>query len=174
MRRLAEATVGILLAVFGAAQDCTGAGAARQQSLDEWRNITAPAAPAPRVFVKGNQIRFYFQRETNVIEFGAHWSHGRIPTEGYRIHTALLRWNQKLPRMPTGERGWREATVIAGPEWNRLATNLTVAFTPATAGHGIYFQGFLADRLLYRDAKGVANSVSIGEQPPGVTVDRRY
>ena len=168
------ATFAVLMLAFEAAEPCAGATAAKQQSLDEWRAITSPTAPPPRVFVKGDHIRFYFQSETNVIEFGAHWSRLRIPTEGYRINSALLRWNQKLPRMPKGEGGWREATVIAGAEWNRLATNLIAVLTPSAPGHGVYYQGFLADRLLYRDAQGASVSVPIGEQPKEVTIDRRF
>ena len=168
------ATLAWLLAVFGSAHVCAGAAVPKQQSLDEWRSITAPTAPYPRVFVKGDHIRFYFESDTNVIEFEAHWSRLRIPTEGYRINSALLRWNQRLPRMPEGQRAWHEATVIAGSEWNRLMTNLVADLTPSAPGHGVYYQGFLADRLLYHDAQGVAVSVPIGEQPKEVKIDRRY
>ena len=163
-----------LLVLAGSAAICRGAAVPKQASLDEWRAITAPTAPLPRAFVKGGQVRFYFESETNVIEFGAHWIRHRVPTTGYRINSALLRWNQKLPRIPEGERRWREATVIAGPEWNRLATNLIAELAPATPGHGIYYQGFLADRFLYRDARGGASSVPIGDQPKEVTIDRRF
>jgi cardiolipin synthase A/B len=168
------ATFALLLAGFGAVRTCAGATAPKQQSLDEWRAITAPTAPYPRVFMKGDHIRFYFESGTNVIEFEAHWSRLRIPTEGYRINSALLRWNQRLPRMPQGERAWREATVIAGSEWSRLTTNLIAVLAPSARGHGVYYQGFLADRLLYRDARGAAVSVPIGEQPREVAIDRCY
>lgn len=171
-RHYLAATLIGLLTFFAAAGFCRGA-TPRQASLDEWRAITAPTAPVPRVFVKGDQIRFYFRSETNVIEFGAHWSRLRVPTEGYRINSALLRWNQKLPRMPRGDRGWRKATVIAGSEWSHLAARLAATLTPAAPLHGAYYQGFLADRLLYRDQRGVPCSVAIGEQPGNVIVDRR-
>jgi phosphatidylserine/phosphatidylglycerophosphate/cardiolipin synthase-like enzyme len=74
--------------------------------------------------------------------------------------------------MPEGERGWREATVIAGAEWSRLTTDLVETLTPASAGHGAYYQGFLADRLLYRDTNGVPRFASIDEPPKGVVIDR--
>jgi cardiolipin synthase len=150
------------------------ASAPRQQALDEWRSLTSPGQPRPRVFVKGDEIRFYFQGETNVVEFGAHWSRLRVPTEGYRINTALLHWHQRLPRMPEGQRGWEEAVVIAGAEWSRLTTNLIASLTPSTPLHGIYYQGFLADRLLYRDTNGLPAAVPIGEQPRDVVIERRY
>ena len=155
-----------------AASFCAAAAIPKQQSLDEWRSLTAAAAPAPRVFVKGDHTRFYFQSATNVEEFDAHWGRHRIPSNGYRVSSALLRWNQKLARIPDGQRGWREATVVAGAEWTRLTTNLVEALTPATPAHGVYYQGFLADRLLYRDAQGAPRFASIGEQPKEVIVDR--
>jgi cardiolipin synthase A/B len=170
----AVALAQVLLFLAAPAHICRGATTAKQASLDEWRAITAPNAPIPRVFVKGDQVRFYFQSETNVIEFGAHWSRLRVPTEGYRINSALLRWKQRLQRVPDGQRGWRQATVIAGPEWNRLTTNLLAALTPATPAHGVYYQGFFADRLLYRDARGAPSSATIGEQPKDVVLERRF
>ena len=171
---LTAATLALLILLGDAASARAGAAAPRQQSLDEWRGLTAPTAPAPRVFVKGDHIRFYFQTSTNVVEFSAHWGRHRIPSDRYRVTSTLLHWNQRLARMPEGERSWREATVIAGTEWGRLMTNLVEAFTPASAGHGVYYQGFLADRLLYRDAQGAARFVSIGEQPKEVVIDRRF
>jgi len=169
-----ESKVLCLLLGLAGSTACLGAGATKQASLDEWRAITAPEAPVPRVFVKGGQVRLYFQSETNVIEFGARWLRHRIPSTSYRINSAILRWNQKLPRIPEGSRRWREATVIAGAEWNRLATNLVAEMAPTTPGHGIYYQGFLADRLLYRNAQGTALSVPIGEQPKDVILDSRF
>jgi len=168
------ATLVRFLCLFLAVCTCCGSTTPKQASLDEWRAITAPAAPLPQVFVKGDQIRFYFQSETNVIEFGARWSRLRVPTESYTINSAHLHWKQKLQRVPGGQHGWREALVIGGTEWNRLATNLVAALTPATPGHAIYYQGFLADRLLYRDAHGLPFSVPFGEQPDDVVIERRF
>ena len=162
----------LLMLLGGAATNCAGAAVPKQQSLDEWRSLTAPTAPAPRVFVKGYQIRFYFQTSTNVVEFSAHWGRHRVPSDSYRVSFSLLRWNQRLARMPEGVRGWREATVIAGTEWGRLTTNLVESLTPASPGHGVYYQGFLADRLLYRDTNGAPRFASIDEPPKGVIIDR--
>ena len=170
---LTAATLALLMLLCDAASRCARAAVPKQQSLDEWRSLTAPTAPAPRVFVKGDHIRFYFQTATNVEEFSAHWGRHRVPSDGYRVSSALLRWNQKLARIPEGQHGWREATVVAGAEWGRLTTNLVEALTPATPAHGVYYQGFLADRLLYRDAQGAPRFASIGEQPKEVIIDRR-
>jgi phosphatidylserine/phosphatidylglycerophosphate/cardiolipin synthase-like enzyme len=171
-QRLTAATVALLMLLSDAANRSASAAAPRQQSLDEWRSLTTPSNPPPRVFTKGNQVRFYFQTPTNVVEFSAHWDRHRIPSDGYRVTSGLLRWDQRLPRMPEGERGWREATVIAGPEWNRLTTNLVEALTPQAPWHGIYYKGLMADRLLYRDAQGQARDATLGEQPKEVVIDR--
>jgi phosphatidylserine/phosphatidylglycerophosphate/cardiolipin synthase-like enzyme len=146
----------------------------KQQSLDEWRALTSTSAPPPFVFVRGDHARFYFQTDTEVVGFSAHWIPHRTPTKGYKVASARLQLNERLSHMPEGERSWRQATVIAGAEWRRLATNINAALAPATAGHAFYYQGFLADRLLYRDANGKPNFAAVGEQPSGVTIDRHF
>ena len=83
----------------------------KQESLDEWRSMTAPTSKPPRVFVKGSQVRFYFPVDGGVEVFTAEWSRTRVPTSGYQVKSALLRWNQKLTEVPEGQRGWREAIV---------------------------------------------------------------
>jgi len=167
----------VLLATlfFSAAGIGARAATSKQQSLDEWRTLTSSTADVPRVFVKGDLVRFYFHDRTNEMEFDADWRHLRVPTEGYRVNAALLRWKQNLSRMPElDKRSWREATVIAGAEWRHLATNLLETLTPKSPGHGAYYQAFLADRLLYRDAQGAARFALEGEQPGGVIIDHRY
>ena len=109
------------------------------------------------------------------MEFNADWRHLRVPTEGYKVNSALVRWKQNLSRLPELDKhGWREATVIAGAEWRHLATNLLETLTPKSPGHGAYYQAFFSDRLLYRDAQGVARFALEGEQPGGVIIDHRY
>ena len=61
---------------------------------------------------------------------------------------------------------------MAGAEWGRLTTNLVEALTPAAPGHGIYYQGFLADRLLYRDAQGAPALPFWTSRPMDVIIDR--
>ena len=151
--------VTVLLAILLTGFTGRGAWAAtsKQQSLDQWRNLTSPPAEPPRVFVKGDDVRFYFHDRTNEMEFTADWHHLRVPTEGYRVNSALIRWKQNLSRQPElNKHGWREATVIAGTEWRRLATNLLETLTPKSPGHGAFYQAFLSDRVLYRDAQGNA------------------
>src|SRR5258706_8785925 len=165
----------LVLGIFAALPLCAlAANPLKQKSLDEWRSLTAPDAPAPRVFVKGDNVRFYFQSETNIVEFSAHWTRLRVPTAGYKVSSALLRWEHRLAAIPERKPGWSEATVIAGAEWRRLTTNLVAAMTPKTPGHGAYYQGFLSDRVWYRDANGVPCFGSISEQLPGVTIERRF
>jgi len=171
-KHLIAATLALLMLLCDAAGGRAIAAAPKQHALDEWRSLAGPSAPAPRVFVKGDRVRIYFQGPTNVEEFSANWDRHRVPSDGYRVNSAELRLNQRLARMPAGVRGWREATVIAGGEWSRLITNLVEALAPASSGHGVYCQGFLAGRLLYRDAQGLPRFASMDEQPEGVVIDR--
>ncbi len=163
-----------MAAVSALLAGCSTPRATRQQSLDEWRALTATTAPPPRVFVKGDEVRFYFPRTNGVEVFAAHWKRARVPTHGYKVKSAVLRWNQRLTRIPEHDRGWREAEVVAGAEWRALATNLTERLTPPSPGHGAYYQAFLADGLLYRDATGQSRFVSLEQQPSNVVIDHQY
>lgn len=174
LRRI-EAVLGILLAVqFSSCLALADKAGSKQRSLDEWRSLTAASAAPPKMFIKGDRARFFFTTDTGVQAFSANWSRLRVPTSGYKPYSALLKLEQKLPRMPEAEHGWREATVIAGAEWRRFATNLVAELTPGTPAHGAYYQAFLADRLLYRDSSGVARSAPLGEPPPGVVIEHRF
>lgn len=82
---LTVATLALRMLLGDAASSCAAATVPKQQSLDEWRSLTAPAAPPPRVFVKGDHTRFYFQSATNVEEFDANWGRHRIPSNAYRV-----------------------------------------------------------------------------------------
>lgn len=148
--------------------------AEKQRSLEEWRSLTAPTNPPPRVFVKGDNIRFYFRSDGGVEGFKADWKPLRVPARDYRVNSALLHWDQRLPEVPRVEEGWREARVIAGADWQRLSTRVVSALTPAEPRHAVFYQAFLADGLLYRDEDGTARLVSLREQPAGLVIDRRH
>lgn len=170
----------LLPAVLAVLLLCTGfslrAGSrtTKQESLDEWRSLTAPSAAAPRVFVKGDHVQFYFPADGGIEAFSAHWTRLRVPTGIYKVSSALVRWDLRLSRVPEPEHGWREATVIAGTEWRQLATNLITTLMPQTSGHGVFYQAFLADRLLYRDAQGMPRVALATEHPNGVFIEHRY
>jgi cardiolipin synthase len=176
--RLVATFFGTALSLFilcvGAPEAAAAPASAKQKALDEWRSLTAPSTQAPRVFAKGDHIRFYFVTQSAVEEFSAEWHHVRVPTYGYKVNSAVLRWNQKLSRVPDGERGWREAAVISGAEWRRLATNLIATLTPQTPMHAAYYQAFLADGVLYRDAQGAPRFAALGEQPADVIIEHRF
>jgi cardiolipin synthase len=151
-------------------------GTTKQQSLDEWRSFTSPTAPVPRVFVKGDHVRFYFTAEGGVEAFDGHWTRLRVPTGRYKVSSALVRWDQKLSRVPEHEHehGWREATVIASTEWRQLATNIITVLTPKTPDHGAFYQAFLSDRLLYRDREGVARVALATERTADIVIEHRF
>jgi phosphatidylserine/phosphatidylglycerophosphate/cardiolipin synthase-like enzyme len=166
--------LGVVLWLGVTARGWAGSIAQRQQALNEWRNLTSPAASPPRVFVKGDTILFYFPTPAGVEAFSANWHRVRIPTPNYKVNSAVLRWDQKLPRMPAGERHWREAAVIAGAEWRRMANDLIAQLTPATPGNGAYYQAFLADAVLYRDQQGNPRFAARGDQPADVEIEHRF
>ena len=146
----------------------------KQQSLDEWRLLTSPTSPPPRVFVKGDQVQFYFPAPRGMTTFKAEWVRGKIPTSGYRVKSALLRWDRKLAQIPEGHRSWREATVITGGEWGTLATNLIAELTPSAPNHAAYYQAFLADGVCYRDPAGAPHFLPFGQAPVDAVVEHRF
>src|SRR5689334_16682468 len=131
LRSLATRRIGALVLFFvlfclSAHASVTVVSTSRQKSLAEWRSLTSPNTAPPRVFVKGNRVRFYFQAGTNASGFSASWHHLRVPTDGYAASSAMLRWDQDLSHPPDA-RGWREATVIGGAAWRHYVTNLIQA-----------------------------------------------
>ena len=173
-RLLSVAKLALLMLVCDAASRGASAATPRQQSLDEWRSLTAPAAPAPRAFVKGDHIRFFFQSETNLTVFGGSWKRLRVPAKDYKINSAVLRLEPNLPASAEDRRGWREAVVVEEDEWRELTTNLVSSLTPETPGHGVYYQGFVANRFWYRDEQGIPRFTAMGEQPKGIVIDGHF
>ncbi len=175
---LREHRTGVILVLaslwLGPGPDNGQAATTKQESLDEWRSLTSSNAPPPRVFVKGDYVRFYFPTESGFEAFSARWSRLRVPTGDYKVNSALVRWDQKLTAIPEGQKGWREATVVAGAEWRSIATNVVSQLTPKTPLHGAFYQAFLADRLLFRDAQGLPQAVLASEQPSAVIIERRF
>ena len=164
----------LLLLLVSPASAVPSPVAVKQQSLDEWRHLTSTNAGSPRVFVKGNTAHVYFETPTNQVGFSAHWNPLRLPLTGYRVHSARLRLDPKLSRNSMSEHGWHEAIVIAGEEWRQLTTNLLARLAPEPSGHGYYYQGLLADRLLYRDTQGQPQAAAVGQQPADVLVERHF
>ena len=161
--------------LLASAISLSGAPAAKQQqSVDEWRALSSNPDLRARAFVKGDTIRFFFATETAVVGFSARWSRVRVPVQGYRVNSAILRLDKNLTMVQAARSGWREAVVITPTEWRRMATSLIAALTPDTPGHGAYYRGFLTDRVFYRDAGGAPQFASLGQQPANVVIDRRW
>jgi cardiolipin synthase len=158
----------ILLARPGA---CTAA-ALRKSAADEWRRATIVEAAQPRVFFDGDRAHVLFESPGGAVTFQAKLSEVRVPAPGYTVRTAPLRLERLRAAGVPGGTQWREAKVIGSERWRHMTTNLLEALAPRTTGHGVYYQGLLADRLVYRDGKGQAHFAALGEQPPDVRVDR--
>jgi cardiolipin synthase A/B len=144
------------------------------ESVNQWRRLTGQSTNEPNVFVRKDTLRVYFNTPQGHIQFNADLGRARIPTDGYEIHSALLQLNEKPSRMPKAERGWREGIVIGGLEWQTLAADLVEAMTPTTPGHGRYFQGLIADRLLFRDSAGVAKSTTAEQPPEAIAIEAHF
>jgi phosphatidylserine/phosphatidylglycerophosphate/cardiolipin synthase-like enzyme len=162
------------LVLWLATAGCVSPSGRRQQSLDEWRSLTETASARPRVFVRGDNVRFFFDTEKGVEVFAGDWQRLRVPSGNYRVNTATLRWEQRLSQASTPGQDWREALVISGAEWHQISATLTERLTPSLPGRGLLYEAFLADRLLYRDAEGVARSAPAGETPESILVERRF
>ncbi len=145
---------------------------ARARSLAEWRALTAATNPPPRVFVKGSQVRFFFDSPPRSVVFQARWKHRRIPTDHYAVTSALLRRESHAPLLPQTDRAWREATVIAGAEWQRFARELIESLAPSQPWRGARYQSFLADQILYRDEQGRVHTSPQDALPPQVQLER--
>jgi cardiolipin synthase len=171
---VAAGTTLLVVLGFGVPTAAAGSRTTKQESLDEWRTLTSSTSAPPMVFVKGDVVDFYFTNQGGVTGFRAEWSRLRVPTEGYRVNLALLKWDRRLDKVPDTHRSWRQATVIAGVEWRQLATNLLSDLTPPLRSHAAYYQAFLADRVLYRDAQGVPRFALLGEQPKDVVIDHSF
>ncbi len=152
----------------------SAAAVPKQASLDEWRALTSATSAPPRVYVKGDNLRLYFPGVAGWEVFRADWKQARVPTDRYRVASALARWERRLAEFPRPGGNWREAKVIAGAEWRGISTNLFQQLAPARPLHGAYYQAFFADGLFYRDAQGQAHYISASEPQPEVVIDRRH
>jgi phosphatidylserine/phosphatidylglycerophosphate/cardiolipin synthase-like enzyme len=69
---------------------------------------------------------------------------------------------------------WEHATVVSGDEWRRLTTSFLDELAPEQPLQGVYYQAFLADGVVYRDADGVPRLSAFDEHPADVEVCERY
>ena len=152
-----------------------GTAATKPDAGEEWRRLTSALTNAPRLFLHKDRILLFFEGHTNTVAFSAELERSRVPShEIYEVYAAPLRLENKTPGIPVNSQRWREATVISGADWRKLATNLIAALTPPHPWQGAYYRGFLGDRFLYRDSEGSPRFGTITNRPPGVTIDQRY
>ena len=172
-----ERTVAWLCLVWllsSAAPICARPASRTPPSLDEWRRLTGPAAEPPRIFVKGHKIHFYLQNGAGLEAFSAKWRRVRVPVENYSVNSAILQWDGRLPRLPAAEHGWREARVITGADWHRLATKLVAELTPRTPGHAASFQALFTDVVLFRDLQGRPQLATLDNYPDDLIMEHRF
>jgi len=175
--RLALVSLWLLFGLAGTASGASNLSAPlspQQKSLNEWRDLTSPAASPPRAFVKGDNLKLVFGVGTNVVEYRGDWTKLRIPSQGFRIHSALLRLDRSSRESPRLEEHWKHARVVTGTELQRVSAMVMDDLTPRTNGHGVYYQSFLADGIFLRDSNGGVKSVEPGRAPEKLIIDRRY
>jgi cardiolipin synthase len=148
--------------------------ASRQLSAEAWRRLTGTNMPPAQVFVRRNEVRFYFPADQHAIGFVARLGRARLPTAGYQVSSALLLLKKHLPPITPGTDGWVQPVLIAGKEWRQFSTRLMAGLTPATPGHAKYYRGLLGDRILYRDAFDRPAVAPVSQPPPRIVIDNRY
>ncbi len=144
------------------------------ESVNQWRRLTIQLNERPKAYLRKNELRIRFDSVPGHVQFTAHFEPPRIPTDGYNIHFTKLRLSEKPTLAASAERGWIPATVITGQEAQALAGHLLESLTPKSPGHGQYYQGLMADRLLYRDARGSVRSTSMELEPAGLAIDGHF
>src|SRR5207249_5001667 len=139
----------------------------KAEALARWKSITSSGMDDPRVFLNGNRAQFYFpDNQTNStpvspaaargwLVYRAHWETDRVQSEGYECALARL-GSSSSRRLQVENPDWREATVISGEPANRFMKDLLEKLTPQARGHGVCYEAFFADRILFRDAEGMA------------------
>lgn len=133
----------------------------------------AKGLPAPRAFVKGENVRLFYTNDGTLFMFKAAWKKARLEGRGYVYYTAQLRSDPSPAPLPHGHTAWREARVVDRPTWTQLASEAADQLAPKTPGHGIYFQTLGSEGILYRDASNRVHAARFHDRPPAVVVDRR-
>lgn len=182
-RRLPQFAMALALAV---AVVCSGGSFAygkdanaRQQALDAWRALTRGDAAPPEVYVLGTRARFLFaptnpSTKSTPTVFSANWRMPRRATKWFNVTTAVLSAAHDDANAKPPSTRWRKAAVIAGSEWQQLSRGFLEALAPTNHMEGSYYQAFLADGVVYRDANGRAGLASLSSTPEGVSVQNQF
>ncbi len=147
---------------------------AKQTAIREWNDLTQATNLVLRAFVKAKETRLFFARDGKATGYAAKWKPDRLPTDGYEIHASRLRHLRGSPNPPKSEEGWREAVVISGEQARAIVSELLDRLTPAATNHGVFYEAFFADRVLYRDQNAPARVSFQNERPEGLVIDHHY
>ena len=129
---------------------------------------------APRAFVKGDHVRIYYTTTNALVTFVANWQPSHLQGRGFRYHTATLKYDRTPPKLPKPDSTWTEAVVLERAVWNELAAAARRELAPAEPNTGFYFQAYLTEGVIYRDAAGGIKSVPLSQKPAKVTLTARY
>jgi hypothetical protein len=150
-----------------------GSAKAKRTAIAKWKDLTLATNQVPRAFVKGHEVRLYFDAAGERAGYAAKWEEDRLPAKGYSTRTARLE-AMRGRAVPGPEHGWKEAFVLSAGEGQRIATELRNRLTPAEPNHGVCYEAFFADRVLFRDGQGTAKLAFQDEKPPGVLINHNF
>lgn len=129
---------------------------------------------APRAFLKGDHARIYYTRSNALLTFVADWPRSHLESRGFRYHTATLKYDRTPPKLPKPDAGWAEAVVLDRAVWSELAEGVRRDLAPDEPNTGFYFQSYLSEGVIFRDASGLIRSVPLHLKPPEVVLTARY
>jgi cardiolipin synthase len=128
----------------------------------------------PRAFVKGDNVRLYYTNDARLVTFVADWAPSHLQSRGFRYYHATLKLDRTPPNLPRPDSAWREAVVLNRAARSELAEAARRELAPAQPNTGIYFQTFLSEGVIYRDAAGGIKSVPFTQKPDGLELTARY
>jgi cardiolipin synthase A/B len=151
------------------------AGFSPEATSDEPSALAPVPAPlTPRVFVRGQNVRFHYLSEETSLVFHGEWDASRVPARDFKVKVASFKPLRSPPPIPAANTGWREATVVGAQHWRALAHAVIEELAPAAPGQGVYLQSVLGDAVLFRDLDGTVGRVAFEETPAHVTIQHRY
>ncbi len=135
---------------------------------------SAHTYPAPRAFIRGNNVRIYYAIDGRPVVFKAEWKKARLEGRDYTYRLAELNYDKSPPRLPSPHGFWHEVTVQGQNQWTQMAQAATERLTGPIPWQGTFLQLLDTERVLYRDDGGNLHAVKPDAVPPEVTMVHRY
>jgi cardiolipin synthase A/B len=164
----------VLGLLLQAAAPVLTSAAAEAYGAQQLEPLLASTNLLPRAFVKGHEIRIYCTNDAQRVMFKAAWEPSRVAAHEFSYATATLEACKPPKRMPDPASHWSEVIVLSKAESERCMRSAAGRLVPAETGRGIYCQHGRGEAVLYRNAAGQVQLVSLEEKPADVLIERRY